>query len=115
MKTRILFRDFDELPHQKNFVSYNVEHIIGKYDTDQDLEINVIIGRHWEAHKSGFECEILVHGHEIGRVVVAKDSSKDFYQAVRGALRVAEKIIRRKSDKNISLRRRTITTGHMAV
>jgi ribosome-associated translation inhibitor RaiA len=118
METKIFIKDFREIPDHRDFVLNLTDRIMGKFRNYQNMEASVIVGikaQGQESHKHLFECEVLIHDPDMHRVVVAKGQNKDFQQAVRSSLRIAEKILRRNLGKRLTLRRHILGNHSIAV
>lgn len=109
MKMTIHFQGFEGFEHHKSFIQEAAQKGIEKFERNKEFDLIVTVKRHGTKHnfiQEEYECDLNLKTDGLRGNMFYKKSSPDFYQAVRDAMKAAEKGLRRESNTRMSRRRR---------
>ena len=108
MKTKIQFRTIEELDHLKTFVEDTVEQSLRKFESWHNFDVRLVLGTakgRSHSHRPIFNCELILKCNEFSRPIIVRKLNSNFYHMVRDCLKSAEKILRRSSKIQTTVRR----------
>ncbi len=110
MKVTVHFQGFEGFEHHESFIRETAQKGIERFERSKSFDLIVTVKRNGTKRnftQEEYECDINLKTDGLRGHMFYKKTSPDFYQAVRDAMKAAEKGLRRESNTRMARRRKT--------